>query len=203
VYRFKAGDGPATIVDKEGTNRLYYNDELVRTFGFKSAASGQYTLPDGNVLQFNSPGVLTLSGGLQITFQEQPTPEALEENFGFVLFEEGATPSSYDRTILGDLAPKDFDPATDGAQTQKDELDNVIVNPGQVEANRDDVLYDSTGADDIQAKGGNDFIWAFRGGADRIDGGTGNSMQRVAMMAMRPTASAFSPASGATHDKNW
>jgi hypothetical protein len=43
-------------------------------------------------------------------------------------------------------------------QAVKDELGNVIVNPGQVEANRVDTLYDSVGNDDIRAMGGDDFI---------------------------------------------
>ena len=81
-----------------------------------------------------------------------------------------------DRTILGDLAPVDFDPDTPGVQTQLDDLGNVITDPAQPEPGRADTLFDSAGNDDIQAFAGADVIEAFRGGDDRLDGGAGRDI---------------------------
>jgi Ca2+-binding RTX toxin-like protein len=70
------------------------------------------------------------------------------------------------RTIIGDLAPLDFDLATAGVQTRLDDLDNIIVNSNQAEPGRGDVLTGSTG---------NDLILGL-GGDDRLDGGAGDDV---------------------------
>jgi len=85
-------------------------------------------------------------------------------------------PAQINQTILGDLAPKDFDASTPGIQAQTDALGNVITDPNTPQADRSDFLYDSSGNDDIQGKGGFDYIDAFRGGDDKLDGGSGDDI---------------------------
>jgi len=80
-----------------------------------------------------------------------------------------------DRTILGDLAPVDFDPAP-GVQTRTDDLGNIITDPSQPQPGRADTMFDGAGNDVIQTFGGPDVINAFRGGNDRLEGGAGRDI---------------------------
>ncbi|MFZ5557167.1 MAG: calcium-binding protein [Pseudomonadota bacterium] len=103
------------------------------------------------------------------------TPASHSLSIEFDAIDEGfATVPETTRTILGDLAPIDFDPAADGVQRQADDLGNVITDPGQAQPGRDDTLYDSAGNDLIQSGGGDDTIIADRGGDDVIDAGDGD-----------------------------
>lgn len=77
----------------------------------------------------------------------------------------------FDRIIAGDLTPIDTDPAQDGIQARHDDLENLIVDPSQEAAGREDILYDSTGHDKLQGLGGSDILHAKRGGDDRLEGG--------------------------------
>ena len=79
---------------------------------------------------------------------------------------------AFDRTIVGDQAPLDFDPDEAGVQTRIDELGNLITD--QPEPGRADTLYDSAGADRIEAGDGDDSLFAYRGGNDLLDGGGGD-----------------------------
>jgi Ca2+-binding RTX toxin-like protein len=79
---------------------------------------------------------------------------------------------AFDRTIMGDLAPIDFDPDAPGVQARADELGNLITD--QPEPGRADTLYDSAGADRIEAGDGDDSLFAYRGGNDLLDGGGGD-----------------------------
>jgi hypothetical protein len=80
------------------------------------------------------------------------------------------------RTIIGDLAPLDFDLTKAGVQTRLDDLVNIIVNSNQAEPGRGDVLTDSTGNDLLLGLGGNDMTNAIHGGDDRLDGGAGDDV---------------------------
>lgn len=177
LYVYQSGDGPDTIAD-DGANRIMFNGKVIAGLAIKDATTGQYRFvkESGRMIQFNSPGVLTLDSTTQITFQNQTSAEALDGSFGLQLYAESAAQTTFDRTILGDLAPKDFDLATAGVQAQSDELGNVIVDPNQPEPDRKDRLYDSTGNDNIKGFGGNDIIEASRGGDDKLDGGTGDDI---------------------------
>nr|WP_040579600.1 calcium-binding protein [Methylobacter tundripaludum] len=64
--------------------------------------------------------------------------------------------------IAGDLA---------SLNTGADALGNIITDPSQAEANREDTLYDSPGNDRILS--GNDIVTALRGGNDLIEAGAG------------------------------
>jgi len=76
-------------------------------------------------------------------------------------------------TITGDLSPMDFDPNTEGIQTQTDEWGNVIVDPNQPSPGRADTLFDTPGNDLIISGGGDDVVHSFKGGQNRIQGGGG------------------------------
>jgi Ca2+-binding RTX toxin-like protein len=76
-------------------------------------------------------------------------------------------------TITGDLRPMDFDPNTEGIQTQTDEWGNVIVDPNQPSPGRADTLFDTPGNDLIISGGGDDVVHSFKGGQNRIQGGGG------------------------------
>ncbi|GAB3471562.1 hypothetical protein GCM10011496_32060 [Polaromonas eurypsychrophila] len=77
--------------------------------------------------------------------------------------------------IFGDLAPMDFDAATEGVQTQADALGNIITD-GAPRPDQADKLYDSVGNDEIIAGGGDDEIDALRGGDDWIKAGSGRDI---------------------------
>jgi len=66
------------------------------------------------------------------------------------------------------LTPIDFDPETEGIQTQTDQWGNVIVDPYAPSPGRSDVLYDTTASDKIEGLGGNDTIIVTRGNGDCI-----------------------------------
>ena len=83
-------------------------------------------------------------------------------------------PAAIMRTLLGDLAPVDFDPDRTDVQIRYDDLGNVITDPGVVEVGRRDVVYDSGAADRIATGGGDDKVYRKRGGDDVVDLGEGN-----------------------------
>jgi Ca2+-binding RTX toxin-like protein len=116
------------------------------------------------------------------------------------LWEARPTPLT-GNTIIGDMKPKDFDPAAPGVQVQFDAIGNVIVT-SEPEADRSDFLLgdrptltdpDMPG-DAIVAGGGNNIIWSDRpnhqpdnglgnadwivagSGSDWIDAGAGNDL---------------------------
>jgi Ca2+-binding RTX toxin-like protein len=64
-----------------------------------------------------------------------------------------------------------MDPKTADVQGQIDVLGNLITDPNQPDANRADILYDSIGNDRIQGLGGQDVLYAMRGGDDILEGG--------------------------------
>src|SRR5258708_6105028 len=176
TYVYYSGDGADTIVD-EGVNRILYNGKLLSGLFLKDEASGVYQLvgDNGKTIQINSPALLTLDANTQIVFQNQTSAQALDDNFRLRLHEETPGPTT-DRTIVGDLAPVDFDPSTPGVQTRTDDLGNVITDPNQPQPGRSDVLFDSAGNDLIQGFGGTDIIDAIRGGDDKLDGGAGRDI---------------------------
>lgn len=112
---------------------------------------------------------LTLTDGSSVTIKNYQ-----DGDLGIQLFEEEALPTQFDRTIVGDLQPIDFDPNTAGVQTRTDDLGNVIVDASKPEPGRNDGFHDSAGNDLIKGLGGNDNIFSWRGGNDQIEGGDGD-----------------------------
>ena len=90
-----------------------------------------------------------------------------------------APPPSANLVLHGDRAPFDHDPDADGMQSRPDALDNLIVKPNQIEADRVDTLYDGTGNDQLFGHGGNDSLHAWRGGDDNLDAGNGDDYLRA------------------------
>jgi len=149
-----SGDTPvAGVFLQQGTTQVWNEAQGGATL----THGGDWTLSlaDGSVLNL---GADIQNGDLGIYMSN--TPQAI----------------TTDRTILGDLTPVDFDPGTPGIQTRTDDLGNIIVDPAQPQPGRADTLFDSAGNDVIQAFDGPDFINAFRGGNDRLDGGAGRDI---------------------------
>lgn len=179
LYIYYNGDGADTIIEEKdadgkyhGRIRVDYADKPIDLRGLfvetvKDSHNYQWAAPGGATvtLTHNSPWTLNLADGGSIQLGE--TQDDFQSgDFGLRLYEEAAA-VTYDKTIVGDLAPV-------STELKKDELGNVIVNPDQAEPNRADALQDSVGNDDISGLGGNDFLWAWRGGQDKIDGGAGD-----------------------------
>ena len=76
-------------------------------------------------------------------------------------------------TLYGDLAPIDQNLNTAGIQLGYDDLGNAKTDPGTPEPGRADSFFDSSANDRILSGGGDDFIYAFRGGDDVIEAGAG------------------------------
>ena len=87
-------------------------------------------------------------------------------DFGIHLLDTPTDPVT-STTIAGDLAPMN------PSNPDYDALGNVIIDPNTPSPNRNDLLYDSSGNDRIEGGGGDDTIFANRGGDDWILGGDG------------------------------
>ncbi len=154
VLESDAGDTPvAGLFLQQGTSQVW------------NAAEGGMTLTHG------ANWILTLADGSTLDLGA----DIQNGDFGIYLG-NAPQPIVTDRTIVGDLAPVDFDPGTPGIQTRVDDLGNIITDPGQPEPGRADLLFDSAGNDDIRAFAGADVIEASRGGNDKLDGGEGRDI---------------------------
>jgi len=114
--------------------------------------------------QSNGTQRLTIASGADRIFVE----DFQEGDFGITFDDTPAPDPETTNTILGDLEPANDPP-------QYDELGNVIAGDAPAPG-REDVLFDSTGDDRIEAGGGNDWIRAINGGNDYIDGGEGDDI---------------------------
>lgn len=186
TYMYSKGDGFDTIIDSDGKGEIKWGtltiqgDANVDPEKWKKLSESLWQDQQNNItysLRPESDGSSTLyithdsdtikvknwaSGTLDITLGESGAPSAKQP----------------DRIIVGDLAPVDFDPATEGVQTRTDDLGNIIVDPTAADPNLDDSLNDSSGNDLMQGKGGNDILDARRGGNDRLEGGAGSDILR-------------------------
>lgn len=178
TYIYRTGDGNDRIVDSDGgvlridglDYELYAAGAFIQTPGQNlwTRQVGEHSV----TLSHNSPWKLTLEDGSTIELGENFNPAA----FNMRLVDDQQAEFSADRIITGDLTPVDFDPASEGIQSERDDLDNIIVDPDQPSLDRDDRLFDSSGNDLILAGGGDDTISADRGGDDRLDGGSGDDI---------------------------
>ncbi len=168
-YRIEGSD---TVQDSDGIGSLQTKSGVRITGAVEKRSDGSYAfLSDPTITVTRASDLtLTLADGTAVTVKNFK-----DGDLGINVSDAGRKPVT-DRTILGDLAPKDFDLATAGVQIQSDDLGNVIVDPVQPELNRVDLLYDSSGNDEIKSFGGDDRIEAYRGGDDRLDGGSGNDI---------------------------
>jgi Ca2+-binding RTX toxin-like protein len=189
IYQYNASsgtsgppnDGADVIRDTDGKGVLRYT---YTQSGFFSNTVQSTVIADASVrvsgLQWNSADgkfsyirsqndlIVTINdGGGSITLKD-----FRDGDFYIHLWEARINPDITGVTLTGDLQPQDFDPNTDGIQTQTNELGNVIVTTNP-EPDRNDVLNDSTGNDRIIARGGNDILRGIRGGDDWMSGGAG------------------------------
>jgi Ca2+-binding RTX toxin-like protein len=165
TYLWNLGDGSDTIRDDDGKGFLVVNG---RAPGIAFSSGGNtWVSADGKLtLTRNSPLTIHTEDGSQIILEDFQ-----DADFGIRLRSVPADEPTT-RTILGDLGPVDFDPATPGVQTQMDDLGNVVTDPNVLAPNRADTLSGSTSADLIQSGGGNDTVTAGAGG-DQVQVGPG------------------------------
>ncbi|WP_427501728.1 calcium-binding protein (plasmid) [Methylomonas sp. MED-D] len=155
-------EGNDTIVDS-GQNRIFYEGKLIDGVFTDNGSGTIFTSRDGKIIQFHSPGHLTLSAEDSITFQNQTSASAFAENDFGIHLQTAAADVSASVIPHGDLKPLDQDPNTDGIQIDYDALGNVKVGD-EADPGRDDTLYDDTGNDLLQGMGGSDILLANRGG---------------------------------------
>jgi Ca2+-binding RTX toxin-like protein len=171
IYYINTGEGTDTIEDKEGKNRVIVNGKEIKLL-FKQS-DGTYKNPDGKITATVIGGELILTDAATGTTLAKLNQNFQDGDFGIHLLD---IPDSPQTNIIGDLKPLDFDPITDGIQIKTDECGNVITDPGNPAPNRNDYLYDTSGSDRIEGKGGDDYINAKHGGNDWILGGSGNDI---------------------------
>ncbi|MHB9119443.1 MAG: hypothetical protein ACYC2R_14410 [Burkholderiales bacterium] len=159
IYYYRPGDGNDRIIDPDGGTLF------IQGTGYDLSASGVF-LKDPNqnrwtktvgahtlTLSHNSPWTLTLEDGSTIDLGDSFNPDAF--HMKLVDDQSAVVP---DRTIVGDLAPIDFDAATAGVQTRLDDLGNVITDPNRPEPGRADILSGGSGNDLIKGLGGGDVL---------------------------------------------
>ena len=171
-YYVEANEGIDTIEDKQGNNKLFICGKLISYFYWDPNISKYRSLIDSNIVGVKSGTEFI------ITAEDGVTQVKLNEDFqwgdfGINLINTPTNPVT-DNPITGDLTPVDFDPNTDGIQTQKDQWGNIITDPNQPSPGRADTLYDTSGNDSIVGGAGDDNIYTVHGGSNRIQGGDGN-----------------------------
>ncbi len=180
TYLIHAGEHE-TINDSDGKGQIRYTKADGKTVDIILGAFIQvgttnewkHALSNGDVVSFthNSPWKLTMPDGSILELGETFN----DGDFGINLVEASPPTPVTTRDIKGDLKPIDFDLATTGEQVQYDDLYNVITST-TVQANREDTLLDSAGADHIMGLGGNDYISTYLGGNDWVQGGAGDDI---------------------------
>ena len=158
-------DGNDRIIDSDGKGIILGKDGKAIAGAFIKQDDGSYQwAKDTQVTATkNSPLTIALPDGSTVVIEDYIN----EGDFGINLLDAPVDPTTTN-SIIGDLQP-----ILSNGQLQYDSLGNVITNSNQ-SPDREDMLYDSAGNDRIEAKGGNDTIWANNGGNDWLLGGTGN-----------------------------
>jgi Ca2+-binding RTX toxin-like protein len=179
TYYYRIGDGNDRIYDDDKQGRIIVVDETgsvkeTRALGnFYKSGENIWKLPDGSTITItqNSPTTVVLPDGGTIDLGDN----FQDGDFGIHLLDVPDSPQT-NNTIVGDLSPLDFDPDAEGIQSRIDEWGNVITDPGNPDPNKEDILYDTTGNDRIEGKGGDDYIEAKRGGDEWLLGGDGSDI---------------------------
>ncbi|MBL8422569.1 MAG: hypothetical protein JNK06_03535, partial [Candidatus Accumulibacter phosphatis] len=173
TYVLDVGGGFDTIRDSDGIDHIRIGDQTLSLadwvadgFWQKDGISYRFKADDsgrGDLVITSPAGITTVKdyrkGQLGLTLADTSTTDAVR-------------PTT--RDILGDFQPLDHDPVTPGVQSLRDDLGNLIGDPGQPDPAYADTLKDSAGNDHIQSGGGRDLIDARRGGADWIEAGAGD-----------------------------
>lgn len=190
-YRLFSTDGQDTVFDADGKG-LLVRDGVAFALGIKEA---------DDAWKLGGLTYTRAANGtdLEITFADEPSDKITVENFDFaeaqsssylgIRLWDGLNTPAIARTLVGDLQPRDSDPAP-GLQLQYDSWGNVLTSE-QLQA-RDDALFggDDASGDFIRGLDGNDVLFgdtaqlafpgertnltsAAIGGADYIQGGAG------------------------------
>ena len=186
VYYYREGDGNDRVVEEREADgsigaRIYVikgqsgsSDAQLVAGVFQKDPNQQnvWKSPDGTLtLTHNSPWQIVLPDGGEIDLGDTLSAGDFGIQLKDFFLANPTTPP-----IAGDLTPVDADPGTPGMQYSYDSLGNVIVDPGAPAPDRADVFYDSPENDEVQGRGGDDWIEAWRGGDDRLDGRAGRDM---------------------------
>jgi hypothetical protein len=166
-------EGNDRIIDSDGKGIVKDKNGKVITGAFIKQADGSYKWVSNSQVTAtkNSPLTLYLPDGSTVVIEDF----ADNGDFGIHLLDVPDSPQT-NNTIVGDLSPLDFDPDAEGIQSRIDEWGNVITDPGNPDPNKEDILYDTTGNDRIEGKGGDDYIEAKRGGDEWLLGGDGSDI---------------------------
>jgi Ca2+-binding RTX toxin-like protein len=167
-------NGNSYFIADSGANDIKVKDEnggwySVGNMYADATGSVWYSSDKSIQLKHSSPWTITFADGTTVVLGES----FQTGDFGINLITLPTTPTEYNPPITGDLTPVDFDPATEGIQTQTDEWGNVITDPNQPSPDRADTLFDTIGNDLILSGGGDDVVYSLKGGNNRIQGGTG------------------------------
>jgi Ca2+-binding RTX toxin-like protein len=188
TYIINPGDGYDTILDTDGQG-------IINIGGIEAKGSATEGLDPkkwiqvGNVWQDQTNGItyglVSLPDGSKTLLIRDPNGDTVEvkswsENTLGITLGTGGAPvvaplPSTATALAGDLKPVDSDPAASGTQLSYDSLGNVVVG-SEADANRADILFDTSGNDHLQGLGGNDDLLAERGGDDLLEGGGGDDL---------------------------
>ncbi len=189
TYIFNPNDGYDTVLDSDGLGVTQFGEVLA--LGSTGLDITKWSHAAGTDTWIDQQNVITyiksvVDGETRLTIKHgDSTVHVRGWSDGELGIELGAgstpvaapppTPPSTSVFLDGDLKPVDFDPDTAGIQEHYDSLGNAIVG-SEIEVNRQDTLYDSTGNDRISGGGGDDTIYAVRGGDGVYEGGAGNDV---------------------------
>ena len=168
AYVYTTGDGLDTILDSDGQGSIVV-DGATLAGGDQHGDARVHKDANGHLYVNVGSNRLVIDGNIVI--EDQQAGELGLTMNGAVADVNPAT----NKTINGDLAPLDTDPAhqqPDGlVHAWTDALGNLLV--GAAAPDRADTLYDSDGNDRILSGGGDDLIYAWRGGDNLIEAGAG------------------------------
>ncbi|MGZ5007343.1 MAG: calcium-binding protein [Methylobacter sp.] len=156
TYVYNDGDGTDTILDSDGQGSIIYNE--VTLSGGSQYGDARVHRDTKKHLYIDIGQGLVIDGNIMIKDYQSG-------NLNLTM--SGAVAVTSPQTtleIVGDFASLD---------SGTDALGNIITDPSQAEANREDTLYDSPGNDRILSGGGKDIVTALRGGDDLIEAGSG------------------------------
>ena len=191
IYNINVGEGLDIISDSDGLGKILLSQYEIKGKTNVTDPTKWIQLGENNWVDFqnNINYVRTLvNGNNQLLVHKGDVNIVIKswtvDQLGIAVGEGAiATSPITSRDIIGDLKAKDFDLTTEGIQTQRDDLNNVIVT-SELQPNAWDVLYGSAGNDNIKGHGGDDELYSSGGsdliqggaGLDFIAGGTGNSI---------------------------
>ena len=187
TYIYNTGDGFDAIVDSDGSGQIKVGANVLTLAGSTKFGPNTWLSADGKY-QFVWDGAPPAGTNPPVgrNLYIRNTSKVPGEHVSLIVkdFEggnlglnlsEATDPEPIEVTNKGDFKPLDTNLEMAGEQLSYDAFDNVVVTE-EVEANRDDTLYDTTSNDRIQGMGGQDKLDAKRGGDDILEGGEGSDV---------------------------